>query len=491
MADRIRVAIYVRISDDREGSGLGVARQEADCRRRAESLGWDVVAVFVDNDLSAFKNKTREGYEQLVAAIETRHIDALLCWHTDRLHRNVRQLLDFLDVVKERDEQHPDRPFMVQTVQAGSLDLSSPTGRAMAITYGAWAEQESGHKAKRIKGKIAELVQAGKVHNGGPRPFGYTRIYSGEGPRRKILRDEINEEEAAIVRECVDRTLAGESKRSIVASLNQRGIKTTTGGSWSIQGLRTMLMSGRIAGLKEHNGVVIGPASWPKIIDPEEHELLRSMLASKGRQPGHGPRKHYLTGIVRCSCDEQRPKKMRVVIGHGKLKYACQPKVEDGCGGRVIMMSDLEILVEDYVFGRARDPHALKELVALEESAESESNAIIEAIEKDERRLTILQDQLVDGDEEDLSTIVKSVKRLEARIQENRDRLAIITGAVSLVGIDMTDLDKRWRDMPVEHKRKVTAMFIDMVIIHPTTVRGRFDHSRVQIMPRGQAALRR
>ena len=41
-----KTAIYTRISNDREGGGLGVARQEVDCRALAERLGWDVVDVY-------------------------------------------------------------------------------------------------------------------------------------------------------------------------------------------------------------------------------------------------------------------------------------------------------------------------------------------------------------------------------------------------------------------------------------------------------------
>ena len=52
-------AVYCRISDDREGAGLGVARQEADCRQRAAALGWTVVGLYVDNDLSAYAGKVR------------------------------------------------------------------------------------------------------------------------------------------------------------------------------------------------------------------------------------------------------------------------------------------------------------------------------------------------------------------------------------------------------------------------------------------------
>lgn len=62
-----RVGIYVRISDDREGGGLGVKRQEDDCRLLAASLGWKVVEVHVDNDVTAAdRRKKRKDYLRML-----------------------------------------------------------------------------------------------------------------------------------------------------------------------------------------------------------------------------------------------------------------------------------------------------------------------------------------------------------------------------------------------------------------------------------------
>jgi site-specific DNA recombinase len=64
MTDRL-AAIYCRISEDREGVALGVARQQEDCRALAARLGYTVPAdaVFVDNDISAStrSRKARRG----------------------------------------------------------------------------------------------------------------------------------------------------------------------------------------------------------------------------------------------------------------------------------------------------------------------------------------------------------------------------------------------------------------------------------------------
>jgi site-specific DNA recombinase len=85
-----QAAIYCRISDDREGAGLGVARQEADCRERAKRLGWTVAGLYVDNDFSAYSGKIRPEYRRLLADLRAGVLDAVIAWHTDRLHRSPR-----------------------------------------------------------------------------------------------------------------------------------------------------------------------------------------------------------------------------------------------------------------------------------------------------------------------------------------------------------------------------------------------------------------
>jgi site-specific DNA recombinase len=87
-AAAVRVALYCRISQDGEGQGLGVARQEADCRHLAERRGWDVVEVYIDNDLSAYSGKARPAYQRLLADIEAGRVEAVVAWHPDRLHRS-------------------------------------------------------------------------------------------------------------------------------------------------------------------------------------------------------------------------------------------------------------------------------------------------------------------------------------------------------------------------------------------------------------------
>src|SRR5438105_722573 len=93
-----RAAIYCRISQDREGAGLGVDRQRDDCEKLAASMGLTLVAIHTDNDISAFSGKTRPGYRALLNDLNTGHANVVIVWHTDRLHRSPRELEDYIDL---------------------------------------------------------------------------------------------------------------------------------------------------------------------------------------------------------------------------------------------------------------------------------------------------------------------------------------------------------------------------------------------------------
>jgi site-specific DNA recombinase len=78
----VRAAIYCRISDDREGTALGVERQREDCLAIARAKGWTVVDEYIDNDVSAsrYSRKARRRYLDLLDDIEAGKLDAVVIW---------------------------------------------------------------------------------------------------------------------------------------------------------------------------------------------------------------------------------------------------------------------------------------------------------------------------------------------------------------------------------------------------------------------------
>jgi site-specific DNA recombinase len=72
MEKRTAVAIYARISQDRDNTGMAVSRQLADCWAGAKKRGWKVAEEYVDDDISAssFASKIRPAYQRMLTDIE-------------------------------------------------------------------------------------------------------------------------------------------------------------------------------------------------------------------------------------------------------------------------------------------------------------------------------------------------------------------------------------------------------------------------------------
>jgi site-specific DNA recombinase len=208
-----RFAIYTRISRDRVGAGLGVERQLEDCQALVDQIGGETVLTLTDNDISAYSGKSRPGYLSLLEAMCTGHIDAVVTWHADRLHRSMIELEEYALASKEHS-------VATHTVRAGAIDLSTPSGRLVARQLGAVARYEVEHSIERQKAAKLQAAKAGK-YGGGLRPYGY----KADGVT-------IEPSERDVLLEMADRIIGGESYRQIALDLNARGITTSRGGMW-------------------------------------------------------------------------------------------------------------------------------------------------------------------------------------------------------------------------------------------------------------------
>ncbi|MFN3763468.1 MAG: recombinase family protein, partial [Anaerolineae bacterium] len=277
-----RAGIYVRISDDR-AEGAGVRRQEEDGRKLAESLGWDVVDVYSDNDISAFTGKDRPAYRSLLEDLAAGRINCVVAWAPDRLHRSPRELEDFVDLA---DRRH----VITHTVQSGAWDLSTPSGRAVARTLGAWSRYESEHKGQRVRRANAQRATEGRWE-------GNRKVYGWTPGGREVV-----PEEAGVIRMATERLLAGVSLRAIVTDLNASGLHTITGRPWNSKILTDALRRPRNAALAVHHGEIIGPGQWPAIVSEEEHRAVVALLSDDSRRtaPMGGEVRWLGSGLYRC-----------------------------------------------------------------------------------------------------------------------------------------------------------------------------------------------
>lgn len=286
------VAIYARQSLDRTGEALAVSRQLAECRAHAEAHGWTVSAEFVDNDTSASSSKPRPQWSLLLEALAAGTYDVLVCWHTDRLYRRVRDLVDLVEIAERR-------ALRISSVKASDLDLSTPAGRMLAGMLGHAARYEVEQKGARQVAANRARARDGAI-GWTRRPFGYHRT-GGKGSPVKVHRSE-----AAEIKRAARRIIAGDTLTAVAADLDARGVTTTTGAPWHISTLKRVLLNPRIAGRAVYCGEDYGPAKAPAILDADTFDRVRAALLDPARRssPADLSVKYLLSGLARCGrCD--------------------------------------------------------------------------------------------------------------------------------------------------------------------------------------------
>lgn len=294
---------YARISEDRTGAGAGEVRQLTEQCPLFERHGLRLAGVYLDNDISAASGKRRPDYEAMLTDFEAGLGSVLTAWHPDRMYRRLVDLERLIDLVNARRGQ-------IHTARAGDVDLSTPTGRAMARTAAVWAGHEVEHGIERLVSQKAEAGIAGKWR-GGPRSFGYE-------PGGMVLR----ESEADELRKAAYRVLSGEDTSPVVKDLNDRGIRTATGGEFSVTSLRRTLLNPRNAGVVIHDGTEY-QATWPAIIKPSERRGLIIIYAAPTRRTTRYGRFSIGTSLYRCGvCDDGAT----VRVGGGAI-YRCKGPV--------------------------------------------------------------------------------------------------------------------------------------------------------------------
>lgn len=312
-----KTAVYVRISQDRSGEGLGVERQREDCEALVVRRGWTTVELFVDNDISASSAKARPAFDRMVQGIRDGRFDAVVTYRSDRLYRQVRQLEGLVDLVNEKGIE-------IDTVASGGLNLTTADGRFVARMLGSASQHESEAMGERIRREKAKKAELG-LPNGGPRPFGY---------KSDLIT--IDEAEATIVLEAASRVISGESLMSVTRDLVRRGVTTSTGKQWRHKSLGNILMGPRWAGLRQHNGS-LRPAVWKGILTVEQHHLLCVLLAPQRRT--RPVRRHLLTGLVWCTRCGGR---MEGHLRKEQPEYRCPGEFGLGTGCRRRIRGDIE-----------------------------------------------------------------------------------------------------------------------------------------------------
>jgi DNA invertase Pin-like site-specific DNA recombinase len=324
-----RTGIYTRVSFTARRSGArtpeqedSTERQEQRCRAFCTAQSWDVVEVYSDSGISAFKDRDRPAWRRMEQDITEGKLDRVVFFAVSRAGRNAAKLLAFVELCRQHG---------VEVASATEpIDTGSSFGPVILALLAAIAQMESQTKSERTKSKHVEMAQAGR-YVGSYRPFGYTRNM-----------EQVPVEVEAI-RRGAEMYLNGATLAVVAKDWNDAGLTTTPGNAWTVTTVRRVFENPIICGTRVHAGKngdgnrgtgVEYRGAWAPILTKGTFRKLVARFAENAeRQMPRRSEKYLLTGLLVCGICGTR------LVGHptaGKRRYACLPSQHLGIAAQPV-----------------------------------------------------------------------------------------------------------------------------------------------------------
>ncbi len=371
------VAGYLRLSISQDTS-VSIDAQRGIVERWAAAHS-RAITIYTDDGFSGSKDIERPAYDRMLHAIAHGEHDAVVVKSIDRLGRQLKGFIDLADKIR------------IVTVEGG-IDTGTPTGRMMLSLLSTFAEFEANQMGQRQTTSQAYRRKAGRAV--GAPSFGYINVQRDDGTYRII-----DQEEGLIVREMVDKILTGASIRSIADWLNEQGIKTKQGKTWSASTVSQVTSNPAIAGLRQSKGDFIRDEDGLPIID--EHLAIISMFELQQLEDAKKQRATFmpntrlhdrllLHGIAHCaSCGGYMTRGSVTIRGKKYPDYRCTQGNHSKCPARTtISQRKLDGYIEEqlaplmgapvYAIGAIADSDAIQRKALLEQDIKAAAASMTE-----------------------------------------------------------------------------------------------------------------
>lgn len=237
------VGIYIRVSTEEQArEGYSISAQKEKLKAFCKVNDWLDYKFYVDEGISA-KDLNRPQLQLMIDHIKKGLINIVLVYRLDRLTRSVLDLYKLLELFEKYDCKFRSATEV--------YDTSTAMGRMFITLVAAMAQWERENLGERVRmGQIEKARQGGYS---APAPFGYDK--KGD----KLI---INEDEARIFLEMVEKIEEGYSLRQLAKYLDESGYPPVRGYKWHIGSIKNML----------HNPVYYGATRWLDEINENTHK---------------------------------------------------------------------------------------------------------------------------------------------------------------------------------------------------------------------------
>jgi hypothetical protein len=263
--------------------------------------------------------------------------------------------------------------------------------------------------------------------------------------------------------------------------MDDEGITTVFGKPWRTTTIRDMIANPRMAGLRAHNGTVVGPAVWEPLITEADHAKVLAMIEQKRTSGRRVPRSYLLTGMLRCGkCGHTLFSSRR----ENSRRYVCMSGPDHrGCGRLTIVAAPVEKLVADAMLYRLDTPE-MADVIAGRAAQDEHTAALAETVARDQAQLDELA-ELYAAKQINAREWMTARNPIESRVHDGQRRLARVTRNDAVAGFvgNGDALRAQWVDLNLTRQHAIVKAVLDHAVIAGTDKRSPiFDPNRVDLV---------
>jgi hypothetical protein len=383
----------------------------------------------------------------------------VIVWKIDRFSRDKYDSVYYKNILKKNG---------VSVLSATEPIDDSPEGQLMESIFEGFSVYYLKDLSMKVSRGMTENALKCKFNGGNP-TYGY---FIDED--KHFQPDPVK---ALVVADIFRRYAHGESIKSILASLNEQGLKTNHGKPPTYSFIVNLIKNRRYLGEYRFKDTVVENAFVP-LVDIEIFDKCQKRLVENQRRPGSFKPvedKYLLTGRVFCGhcestmCGESGKSKTGAIHRY----YHCRAaKIKRACDKKRVGKEFLETTVIDYILRVLDDAPLLKRIVSACYETQLNKNTVLPTLERqlaqtmkeiDNVMTAIKQGIITATTKETLLKLEKDKEEIEVNITKSKIECPILSKEqiehwfYRFKGIDLDD---------TEQKQRLIDMFLKAVYVY-------------------------
>ena len=429
----MNVVVYARYSSHNQNE-QSIEGQLEYCKNYAKQHNYNIIHEYIDRAQSG-TNDDRPEFLKMIEDSNKKNFEGVLVYQLDRFARNRYDSAIYKRTLKKNNVRVFSARENINDDASGVLMESVLEGMAEYFSV------ELGQKVKRGMKINADNC----YYNGGTVPLGLklidvdSNITDATGRIVKKKKYAIDEDTAPIVQKIFEMYNSGYLMADIIRYMNDKNVKTATGGEFNKNSIRNILLNKKYIGIYSYNGIdTIG--GIPRIIDDETFNKTQDIKFKNKKAPARARAKteYLLTTKLFCGHCKEMMTGYSGTSKNGKLYnyYMCNNARKKLCNKKAVQKD----YIEDLIVEQARE-------ILTDDNINKIADEVVKLANK-ERENTVL-------------------KRLNKMLKENEKQKANLFDSLKICDIDSVrhSIFEEINKMEIEHTKIKNELMLEESVI--------------------------